>query len=381
MSRPSVGIPSSAGDRVPISKEAIPALQAKLPSIFSSSNRSSPTGTPAQYFKSGKPIYEGANGIVLKGSDPAHSGTVVIKIIKKPDDQTVQKYRESTRREFDNIKSCTHKNVIDVLDLVVADCDDEFALIFPYHPNGDLLDFLSRLRRFKIEVTDSLKDSIYKQIVKGVHYLHTKNIVHRDLKPENFLIDGSGVIKISDFGYSLDLNDCVKYHQQFLESPGDIYSGTNSFKAPELFEYEAQILSKTFDYDCFFKNKISLFKALDYWALGITYLNISLMKTPWANSDVKDSKNLTFARFVKNYPKDPTSMKRIINELNDRNSTFSNNRALVLFKSLHYDSREHIIGMLNPDCTKRSTTTMLLDSNWLTQVYANPKDLISLMKK
>ncbi len=41
-----------------------------------------------------------------------------------------------------------------------------------------------------------------KMILQGVNYLHSKNIVHRDIKPENILFDGTGHLKLVDFGTS-----------------------------------------------------------------------------------------------------------------------------------------------------------------------------------
>lgn len=45
---------------------------------------------------------------------------------------------------------------------------------------------------------------IFKQLLKGVHYLASQNIAHRDLKPDNILIEAStNNAVIVDFGLSV----------------------------------------------------------------------------------------------------------------------------------------------------------------------------------
>ncbi|ANJ66577.1 protein kinase [Halothiobacillus diazotrophicus] len=46
---------------------------------------------------------------------------------------------------------------------------------------------------------DSVRD-IVEQIAKGLQAFHRLEMVHRDLKPGNFIIDGTGTVKIIDFG-------------------------------------------------------------------------------------------------------------------------------------------------------------------------------------
>ena len=42
--------------------------------------------------------------------------------------------------------------------------------------------------------------SVGRQLVSALHYLHSHHVVHRDMKPQNILIDKNGAVKLCDFG-------------------------------------------------------------------------------------------------------------------------------------------------------------------------------------
>ncbi|KAJ8284527.1 hypothetical protein COCON_G00033770 [Conger conger] len=60
---------------------------------------------------------------------------------------------------------------------------------------------------------------------RAVQYLHTVKIVHRDLKPENILLDDLGHIKLSDFGFSVQLQPNENLRE---------LCGTPGYLAPEI---------------------------------------------------------------------------------------------------------------------------------------------------
>jgi translation initiation factor 2-alpha kinase 4 len=52
-------------------------------------------------------------------------------------------------------------------------------------------------------LSDEMKWRLFRQVVEGLHHIHSQGIIHRDLKPTNVFIDSSGDIKIGDFGLAV----------------------------------------------------------------------------------------------------------------------------------------------------------------------------------
>ncbi len=53
---------------------------------------------------------------------------------------------------------------------------------------GDLLNYVRKRRKLKEEFAKK----IFKQIIDGLQYIHSKFVAHRDIKLDNILLDGKG---------------------------------------------------------------------------------------------------------------------------------------------------------------------------------------------
>ena len=61
---------------------------------------------------------------------------------------------------------------------------------------GEIFDYVAR-HYFSPEISRYF----FKQMLDGIHHMHSKGIAHRDLKLENILLDENFNIKITDYGF------------------------------------------------------------------------------------------------------------------------------------------------------------------------------------
>jgi hypothetical protein len=88
----------------------------------------------------------------------------------------------------------SHTNVCRVYD--IDEVEGHTFLSMEYVDGEDLASVLRRVGRFP----EDRGVEIARQICAGLASAHERGVVHRDLKPANVMIDGSGRVRITDFG-------------------------------------------------------------------------------------------------------------------------------------------------------------------------------------
>ncbi|MEE6475027.1 hypothetical protein FKM82_010583 [Ascaphus truei] len=159
-----------------------------------------------------------------------------------------------------------------------------------YCQHGTLKSWIDRME--KIDKNESLK--IFKEIIEGVVYIHSKKLIHRDLKPLNIFVAEELKIKIGDFGLVTPMTD--EHEEEALHRTQCI--GTLSYMAPE---------QKGTTYE----NEVDIFPlGLILFELLWKYYNFSERNKEWTNI-----RNAQFPKaFVEQYPAEALKIKLMLSE-------------------------------------------------------------------
>ncbi len=111
-------------------------------------------------------------------------------------------------------RQVSHPNVCRVYD--IDEVDGATFLSMEYVDGEDLSSLLRRVGRFPEE--RALE--IARQICAGLAAAHERNVIHRDLKPANVMLDGTGKVRITDFGLAGASGEAIR-------------AGTPAYMAPE----------------------------------------------------------------------------------------------------------------------------------------------------
>jgi protein-serine/threonine kinase len=245
-------------------------------------NKDGPIGVTSRasllekYGKCQEVVGKGSFGIVRLAhkADPKGSGKehlYAVKEFKKRPQETEAAYSKRLTSEYCISSSLHHPNIIETIDLL-QDQKGEYCEVMEYCAGGDLYSLI--LVAGKLEFLEA--DCFFKQIVRGVNYMHEMGVAHRDLKPENVLLTSRGSVKITDFGNG----ECFRmaWEKEVHFSRG--LCGSAPYIAPEEFGDEP------FDP-----------RAVDIWSIGVIYMAMRTGRHLWHIARTQDDE--FYAKYVK----------------------------------------------------------------------------------
>lgn len=149
---------------------------------------------PSLLYAKVKNVGQGASGAVYLAKRKNSNETVAIKdmIIAR------QPRLDMIINEINVMKEVSHPNIVNFLECYLV--KESLWVVMEYMEGGMLTDIID-----KHKFTEPQISVICLETLKGLSHLHSKSIIHRDIKSDNVLLDGTGRIKISDFGYSAKL--------------------------------------------------------------------------------------------------------------------------------------------------------------------------------
>ncbi|KAG4303641.1 hypothetical protein PCANB_000182 [Pneumocystis canis] len=191
------------------------------------------------------------------------SGLFAVKTFrKKSRSERKEDYLKKLASEWTIQRRVDHPNVVRAVDLCLDDhtlSADSWCEIMEFCAAGDLHSLIKSMVDWTAEpepkeMAPNLRNCLFKQLLRGVYYLHSEGIAHRDIKPENLLLNYNGILKITDFGTS-----DVLFNKNSPEGEKNLKKchgicGSGAYIAPEVF------LQK--EYDGF---------KVDIWSCAIVY--------------------------------------------------------------------------------------------------------------
>ncbi|XP_020583533.1 CBL-interacting protein kinase 33-like isoform X6 [Phalaenopsis equestris] len=120
---------------------------------------------------------------------------VAIKIISK---EKVLKHKlvEQIKREIATMKLIKHPNVIRLHEVMGS--KSKIFIVLEYATGGELLNNIIDHGR----MGEAEARRYFHQLINAIDFCHSRGVYHRDLKLDNLLLDASGNLKLSDFGFS-----------------------------------------------------------------------------------------------------------------------------------------------------------------------------------
>ena len=196
---------------------------------------------PEKKYKIKKLLGEGSFGRVFLAQNIITSELIAMKQIPKTSEDLLSD--SEIINEIEILKNLDHPDIVRIMEFY--NTEDNYYIINEYCPGGELFEQINN------QFSETQIAVMFRQILSGLAYLHSKNIIHRDLKLENILIkeieksretkEDLFVLKIIDFGTAkiFDKNKKIK-----------TIVGSSYYIAPE-------VINKKYNREC------------DLWSAGV----------------------------------------------------------------------------------------------------------------
>ena len=296
-----------------------------------------------KYGKCQEIVGHGAFGIVrvshkTDAKDPRREQLFAVKEFRQRPGESAKKYQKRLTSEFCISSSMQHPNVIHTLDLLKDDKGD-YCEVMEYCAGGDLYTLI--LAAGTLEVLEA--DCYFKQLMRGVEYMHEMGVAHRDLKPENLLLTQHGSIKITDFGNG----ECFRMAWETEAHLTAGLCGSAPYIAPE--EY----IDREFDP-----------RGVDVWACGIIYMAMRTGRHLWRVAQKADDEFYT--RYLEDRKEEagfrPIEILRRVSATDAAGSCFKANTYCKR------QCRNVIYSILDPNPHRRLTAHQVLMSEWVKDI-------------
>eukprot|EP00798_Chlamydomonas_sp_ICE-L_P009724 gene9724-7597_t len=207
-------------------------------------------------FSLSKKIGSGYASTVYLGSCRFSGNSVAIKMYHKNKLSELNYFQ--VNREINIHSGLNHKNIIQL---------DQYGifLVTEFAGGGDVFADVGR-RGGQLNESDTVRQIIH-PFLRSLIYLHDRKIIHRDIKPENLLLTSAGVLKVADFGLSINYD---------VEHPVTRV-GTLDYMAPEV----VVCPDKQKPRDHKENTKLHYSPLVDAWAVGVLTYELIVGRPPF----------------------------------------------------------------------------------------------------